>query len=595
MATIETSAVCTIKIGDKEIKYNISGLQLDQFIDNHHQLQVRIRQVGQEQTDRDFDDPEKYTSMLGKLINVTITPTGEMVESSRSLEFIGVITNIDFVNEIDSLNSVMIIAESPTISMDGGLKNSQFTDVTVSDVVSSIVGNYKITKGKIESTSRKYKYIAQYWQSDYEFVKQMARRAGLFAYYNSREFCMTKASSDKSTELVWRRTLGSFRMGLKTAPRKFAAKIYNYEEKKTFDSDSEKAGSKASLGALTKSSSEASNKVFDQTAQTPSARAAEDAKGLDDSLSVEEKLALAQMAKCHGQSIVPQVTVGMSVKVTGMDKYDGQYWVKAVRHTFDESGKYHNTFISVPIEIAYPERQSVDKEIDQAEKPIVAERKVYTTQHLKERPNIGLHVAEVVDNVDPLNMGRVKVRYFGTEGLETIWVRMAVPYAGNDYGWYMLPEIGDEVVIGYEQGDPDYPIALGSLYSKMHLPPSEIPNSDNSKKIIKTINGSTFLIDEENETIQLAGKDGKTKFTIETKGPSISLECPNGSITLKSKTIAFESTTGLDLKAGGNLKIEASGNIDINASANLTAKGGAMANFEGGATANLKGALVKIN
>jgi len=596
MAVLETSAECLIRVDNKEIKFNISGIYLDQFIDNHHQLTVRIQQVGKTDAKKDFEDPANYTKYLGHSIALNIRPTGGVVDEERELEFIGMVTDVHLENSIDGLNTVILHAASPTISMDGAAKYAHFNDQSASDIIGSIVRNYPITVGTIESTSGKYKFDTQYRETDFDYIMGLSKAVGMFAYYNGKEFNLTKSNGKNVKELLWRETLGSFKLGLGTAPLNFKANVYNYEQKKIYTQDSKSLPQEASLSTISDTAPKASQKIFKESGYSTAPKSVEDAQSLDKTLQNERGKAMGSMIRCTGRSIVPEITVGNCVKINGMDKLDGQYWVKGVRHIFDESGKYHNVFTCTPQDIAYPDDKKIEPELNVE---TITDSTVSSSQALREikpKPKMnGLYVARVVDQVDPLQLGRIKVSYPWLDAEQTAWVRLATPHAGQDRGWYSLPEIGDEVLIGFEQGSSDYPIAIGCLYNKTNAPMAEAISSDNDIKMFMTRSGNKLLFNDKDggEQIVIAQKDGKNQITLDLSGPSITIKS-EGDITINGANMTIEAAGGVTWKADSDFKVEAA-NIELKASANIKSQAGANNDVEGSAQVNVKGGMINLN
>ena len=86
----------------------------------------------------------------------------------------------------------------------------------------------------------------------------------------------------------------------------------------------------------------------------------------------------------------------------------------------------------------------------------------------------GLVVATVTDNKDPKGLARVRVRLPWQDGnQESYWARLAMPMAMSDRGVYFLPEVGDEVLVGFEKGHPTHPCVLGSLWNGQNKPPED--------------------------------------------------------------------------------------------------------------------------
>ncbi|MCX6826247.1 MAG: phage baseplate assembly protein V [candidate division Zixibacteria bacterium] len=534
MPILETSASCSVRIDNKEIKCDISSIQLDQYIDDHHTLQVRLRQVGKASNASDFDDPATYTSFLGKSLSLSIKPLGGVIDPSRELEFIGLVTQVNIDNSIDGLNTVLIIAKSPTISLDGYKHNVFYKDQTVSDIIGSILQRYPITLGSMESTKGTPKFIVQYRETDYGFIMRLAGSNGKFAFYDGKEFRLTKANGSNVEELVWRESLGSFSYGLGTAAFEHNAKVYNYEQKKEYAQDTKSLPPQSALSTMSKMAPDAAKNIYTDSGVSVSSKIVPDTQTLDEMLQNEKNSVLGKMIDCLGQSIIPKVMAGHCLKVKGMDKLDGTFWIKSVRHIFTESGKYHNTFECTPLDIAFP--------------PIKSSLPPFTE----------LQSAEVVDNYDPDKLGRIKVKFPWNDS-ETIWVRFMTLYAGKNRGWFCLPEIGDEVLVGYEQGNPDIPIALGALQNKDNPPHSDTDNSQNDVKMFMTKGGNEiyFMDEAGNEQIKILMKDGKNSIIMElgSSTPKITIES-KGDISIIGDNVSIESKKDIKIKAGANLNTE---------------------------------------
>ncbi len=556
-------AVCALVIEGREIKYDISKLELHQSIDDHHVLKITLREIGQAAAERDFSESVPYTSFLGKSLSLTITPEGETVDASRQSEFIGVVTKVDLENSIDALNVATITAHSPTIAMDGARHNAFYHDQSATDIIGSILRQYPITLGTIDSASGSLKFCVQYRETDFDFIARLASGSGLFALYDGKEFRVVKASAADVEELIWRETLGSFTIGWGTESSEFSAQAYNYEQKKTYSQDTESLPPEASLSKLSKISQDASKEVFTKSGFSTSPKAVADAQSLDKILQRDKGRALGRMITCTGHSTVPAVAAGHCVKISKMGKFNGVYWVGSVKHTFDESGTYHNSFTCTPLDIAYPQSRSARGELT------------------------NLQTAVVLDNNDPESLGRIKVQFPWNESDETPWVRMMTPHAGQDRGWFCLPEIGDEVLVGYEQGCPDLPVALGALYNKENAPHADTADDKNSVKMFLTRSGNKIILNDTDggEQISIITKDDKSRIVLDAAGPTISIES-EGDISIKGNNISLESQQEFKIKSGTNLQTEAGANLETKASAKCDIKG---------ATVTVSGNPIQLN
>lgn len=214
----------------------------------------------------------------------------------------------------------------------------------------------------------------------------------------------------------------------------------------------------------------------------------------------------------------------------------------------------------------------------------------------KERAALkGCHIAVVTQlEQDPEGNYRVKVKLPLLDSEEDgIWARMAQAYAGNNYGFFFYPEIGDEVVVGFFGEDVDYAIILGALYSSARPAPKEVTDN-NFIKGITTKNGLKMTFDDEKKTIALETPSGNT-ISLNEEEQSITITDEHSNKwAMTSDGISLESNKKINLKASQDITIEGL-NISLRASAKLVAEGTSGADFKSGAIAVLKGSLVQIN
>ena len=188
----------------------------------------------------------------------------------------------------------------------------------------------------------------------------------------------------------------------------------------------------------------------------------------------------------------------------------------------------------------------------------------------------GVVVGLVTNNQDPDKLGRMKVKFpWLSEADESAWARIATPMAGNDRGLFFLPEIDDEVLVIFEQGDVRFPYVIGVLWNGKDKPPSDNADGKNNIRMIKSRSGHIIRLNDEDgkEMIEVIDKSAKNSIVIDTKNNMISitsdkditLSAPKGSIKLDAKTI--------ELKSSAKTQIEASAGMDIKASASLNIKG----------------------
>jgi Rhs element Vgr protein len=157
---------------------------------------------------------------------------------------------------------------------------------------------------------------------------------------------------------------------------------------------------------------------------------------------------------------------------------------------------------------------------------------------------------------------------------KSIWARLSTFYATNKAGAVFFPEQEDEVIVGFMNQDPRYPVVLGSVYSKKLAPPAPyIPDKKNSKKAIVTKGNLEISFDDQDKIIQIK-TPGKQIIKVDDKSAAISIQDSN------KNTISL-SKGGITLDSGSNIKITAKGNITVQAGANMLLSAKANASMEG--------------
>jgi uncharacterized protein involved in type VI secretion and phage assembly len=203
----------------------------------------------------------------------------------------------------------------------------------------------------------------------------------------------------------------------------------------------------------------------------------------------------------------------------------------------------------------------------------------------------GVSIGIVTNNKDPDGLGRIKVRFpWLSEAEESHWARVLTPMAGNDRGIYFLPEIDDEVLVAFEQGDIAYPYILGALWNGKDKPPVKNDDGKNNQRMIKSRSGHMIVLDDTKgeEKIIIQDKTGKNKIvinskdnkmninvekdlTIETKGKII-LKSSDDDLSIECKNLSIKTKENYQLEAGKNCTIKAKSKYELEAKSSLGIK-----------------------
>ncbi|MGB7922517.1 MAG: phage baseplate assembly protein V [Pyrinomonadaceae bacterium] len=186
----------------------------------------------------------------------------------------------------------------------------------------------------------------------------------------------------------------------------------------------------------------------------------------------------------------------------------------------------------------------------------------------------GVVVGVVTNNQDPDGMGRVKVKFpWLSDADESNWARVAVPMAGKERGFYFLPEVEDEVLVAFEQGDARFPYVLGALWNGKDAPPVKNDDGKNSIRVIKSRSGHVIRLTDEDgkEKIELIDKSEKNSIVFDTAqntitittDKDITLSAAQGTIKLDAQKIEIKSSADTKIEAGAGLDAKASGQMNI--------------------------------
>jgi uncharacterized protein involved in type VI secretion and phage assembly len=273
------------------------------------------------------------------------------------------------------------------------------------------------------------------------------------------------------------------------------------------------------------------------------------------------------------------LTPGTLIQLGGLGaRFNGLAFVSGVRHRLG-----HGDWITEAVIGADP--------VPHAERYVVAAPAAGGTI----APIAGLQVALVAAlESDPAGEDRIQVRLptiSETDGL--LWARQAVLDAGDGRSTSFRPELEDEVIVGFIDGDPRHPVILGALHSSAK--PNPIPGSDdNHEKAIITRSGMRIHWNDDTVIATIDTPEGNKLVLSEDEG-SIVIEDQNGnSITLNDEGIALDSARDVTITAAGDVKIKGV-NVELTADTTFKASGSAGAEISSSATTTVKGSLVQIN
>lgn len=303
----------------------------------------------------------------------------------------------------------------------------------------------------------------------------------------------------------------------------------------------------------------------------------------------------------------PDLRAGKAVSVGGFGpRFNGKYTLTAARHLIIPKENYHTEIVASGVS-------------DTSLLALTGGAGDEERGHRTRMPGVG--TALVTNVKDPEDMSRVKVMFpWLDDNQESDWAPVAQLFAGNGYGAMFLPEVGDEVLVAFDHGDPRHPFVIGSLYNGEDKPDkktSELVGSDgkiNTRRLVTRSNHGLVFFDEsgkqglrlrtgsEKVSVDLNQTDKKILITNKEGRGTVEVDA-SGKITIKGGAdVDVQATGGISFDAKGDFKVDAT-NITLKAKTNATFEGnaktevksGVQASINGGATTEIKGGIVRIN
>lgn len=488
-----------------------------------------------------------------------------------------------------------------------------YLQVTDSQLAQKIAQDCNL-KCIVDNSNPQYEYVIQDNQTNMEFLQERARRVGYYVYARDGQLYFVKQpKTTNKVELVWGDNLIDFQARMTAAEQVSEVNVYGWDPstKSTILGKSNTPvgvaipDGKRGIDIVKKAFGKNETDVTNQPVWN-----VDEANNLAQSVlnSLSHTFFKAE-GICFGN---PDIYAGTEISINGIGKrLSGSYLISRAEHRYDNSG--YKTYF----EISGNHADTLGY--------ILADKR----DDKQNGNGYGVVVGVVTNINDPEGLARIKVKYpslpkdNGNE-IESTWARLVTPMAGAERGMEFLPEVNDEVLVAFENGDSNYPYILGSLWSKTDKPPeptaSVVKDGKVQKRIIKSSSGHIITIDDtrDAEKISIIDKTGKNSINIDSKNNAIDINSEadisivgKANLTLKGKTVLIEAINGgdMDVKANNvNLNAQAkaslkgSGGVDVDGGAELNLKStgttkvdGMTTSISGSVTTEVKGTIVKIN
>ena len=481
---------------------------------------------------------ENSKKLLGKKINLSYWQYG-----SENQVFSGIVTGLKNRKE-SGYGKLVITGHSPSILLENGRADRSFEQLSLSQIVKEIGVNYP-QEGKIHAEEqelnvrRVLSYTVQSQESDFGFIQRLATRYGEYFYYNGEELIFGN-KAEPVLELSEGRELIELEFELGLRAQGFSGFAYDAEKGESIQHNAQEVQTEWKENALQAVAVQASKQLFGNVPKSVFS-GSEKSQELEEML-LKEKENRESLIWVRGRSRDSRLKNGSRAKLTDINgRAMETYRIVEIRHYYN-GDEYYNEFVGVS-DVLHPPYQ------DSGAFP-------------KSHEQMG----RVVENADPLGLGRVRVQMVWQEaGSEkTPWIRLLQPHSGSGKGFYFVPEIGEEVLVGFQGGNAEKPYVIGTQYNGKEK--SGYADKENSIKAVHTRSGTKIILNDSEGSILIEDPSGNT-YHMDGQG-NIKVSAP--------KNISFT--------AGQNINISARQNITTTAGMNISASAGMSYNvFAGGA------------
>ena len=478
-------------------------------------------------------------------------------------------------------SQLIIELKDVAIKMTIGRKNRYFQEVTDSDIIEEILGEYEV-EPDVESMTVTHPEMVQYYCTDWDFVVTRAEANGKLVFVN--DGAITIKSPDLSAspvlDLVYGHNIKEFDacMDARDQFDGISSKSWDYSQQAIVSSD----GADPMLtDAGNISGSDLAGVIgLDALPQQHGGKvSAEELQSLSDARFVRSRL-----AKVRGRLRIlgySEVKPGDVVQLGGLgDRFNGVAFVSSVGHHYGLGSSWYTD-----LEIGLSQEWLIEKYDNVMAKPSASLLPAIQGLH------IGV-VTAIHDDPDGEDRVQVKLPIIDPEN-EGIWARVASLDAGENRGAFFRPEVDDVVVVGFINDDPRDAVMLGMLHSSAKPAPITA-TEENSEKGFITKSELKILFNDDTKIITIITPN-ENKIELSDDAGSITLSDENGnSVLMDSSGVTIDSAGDVNIKASGDINVEGT-NVNNKASANIVCEGSSGAEFKSSGTAKLEGALVQIN
>mgnify|MGYP005666337193 CR=1 FL=1 len=595
---------CSIQIANNRLTDNeFTNVFILQEVGTHNSFEVRLRQDAQPGVLL-----EKTKDWIGEPITIGVEEKeDDQIQVGLAKEFFkGIVTSVS-LSRRSGIAELVVRGNGPSISMDDGPHTRSFTEKGLQEIADEVLGPYGSFFSDAPVVSPEnftdiIDYCVQYKESNFSFLDRLSDRYGEWFYYDGVQFYFGKPDGEDPIKLNFGEDgLTHFDMSVRALPGKFEIKAYDYVKHQFL---SEEAPESTELNDLGREAMKAANSKIYTEKPLVAIQSFTEKNELENIAKRREQITMDEVVFITGGSSNSKLKLGCSIEIEDQlikDSY-GTYVITKISHHIDQGGDYNNSFEAIPTEIKTPP-------LSKAPVP----------------PYCEMQLAKVVDVNDDEALGRIKVEFLWQEGTgETSpWLRVASPYTGKDKGFYIIPEVDDQVLVAFENNNPNKPYVLTGMYNGDAKP--EWFDPKNHSKGFKSKGKNEWKFDDKSKSITINAPDtinmtaGKT-INVKTGGKSdssINIDVGDGTVNIIAKKIIVKAAETFHVDSKKEALIDATTTINLDSKKEVIISGavsvsvssvdvkidgtksskvsGGMVDVSAQGPLNAKGAIIKLN
>ena len=485
-----------------------------------------------------------------------------VVKAANTPIFVGVVTNVQLHREGSDFGCIIVSGYSATYRMETAHSCFSWNDTTIGNVVKKLCAEAKVQLELNPAYKENKDFICQYEESDFDFIRRLAHQYQEWMYFDGTKLIFGKPRKlADPIRLEYGTTLSSLDIGLQTLAR--SEQVFSYHS--GADREMQRMTPDQAIGhdKLSGEAFRASLGMFSKPARQHALPRISDESELINYMGRKQAAETAETHYITAESQVPTLRVGSVISLYSSflervgnlsEESLGNFIIIEITHEVSQGSYYKNRFKAIPATI-----------------------KALPSPKVR-MPLAETQMATVLSNADPQGKGRVRVRMnWQTDGMQTSWVRVMTPDGGSssdvksNRGFVFIPEVGDQVLLGFRHGDPARPYVMGSLFNGTT---GGGGLEGNHMKSLTTRSGHTIKLNDSLSSLGITIKD--------IKGNSIHIDSVGDDIIINAKrniTINAGETFTVNCK---NANILAEESINMNAEQDITSVSGESTSIQAG-------------